>query len=140
MASINQYMEPRILIIEDDPIQQKLYRVLCTRYGYELSMFSSCLEACDYLRAAAAMPSLILLDWFLKKEIGLECIDEVRQICSDRNVRVPIVAVTANAFDSDRRKCLDAGVDDYLAKPFTLVEFTGVVDRWTTVAEASGVA
>jgi len=133
-------MEPRILIIEDDPIQQKLYRVLCTRFGYELAMFSTCNEACAYLREAAALPTVILLDWFLKKEIGLECIVEVRQICADKSLRVPIVAVTANAFDSDRRKCLDAGVDDYLAKPFTLAQFTALVDRWSGVAEASGVA
>jgi CheY-like chemotaxis protein len=133
-------MEPRILIIEDDPIQQRLYRVLCTRFGYELTMFSTCREACDHLRDASSLPSVILLDWFLKKEIGLECIDEVRSICSARNARVPIVAVTANAYDSDRRKCLDAGVDDYLAKPFTLADFTGLIDRWTGVAEASGVA
>jgi CheY-like chemotaxis protein len=134
-------MNTRILIVEDDAIQQKLYRLLCARFGFDCIMFTSAQDAAQYLNSVEDLPSLALIDWFLKGESGLNCVKQLKQICAARGSELPVVAVTANAFDGDKRRCLDAGANDYLAKPFSIQQFETMVNRWSAVASAhSGVA
>jgi CheY-like chemotaxis protein len=134
----NQTMRPFILIIEDDPVQQKLYRVLCNRYNYEVVIFNRSADATQFLKQTESLPDVILIDWFLNGEFGLECITRLKAIAGDR--LLPVVTVTANAFEEDRQQCLNAGADDYLAKPFTLDQFTSTIMRWSDAVQHSIVA
>jgi two-component system sensor histidine kinase/response regulator len=60
---------------------------------------------------------------------GLEATRAIKALCGERK-SPPIVAVTANAFDEDRRRCLEAGMDDYLAKPFDREALHRLLERW----------
>jgi CheY-like chemotaxis protein len=73
--------------------------------------------------------SLILMDWQLPDMTGLECTAAIREREARTSRHVPIVAVTANALLGDKQRCLESGMDDYLSKPFTMVQFEATVMR-----------
>jgi CheY-like chemotaxis protein len=104
----------RILVAEDNPVNQKVAVRLLERMGYRADVASNGLETLEAVRRQPY--DLILMDVEMPEMDGLEA---TRCIVSDvpRGRRPRIVAVTANAFKEDRQRCLDAGMDDYLAKP-----------------------
>jgi CheY-like chemotaxis protein len=95
-------------------------------------------EAVDTFRRVLAGSDkpydVVLMDVHMPVLDGLEATRAIRSLYEGQ-VRVgapipPIVAVTANAFDEDRRRCLEAGMDDYLAKPFEREELSRLLERW----------
>lgn len=125
-------MDTLIAVVEDDPIQQKLYQLLCKRFGFEVKIFAAPEEASQFLAECPELPALLLVDWMLQNgESGLTWVPRYKEAAHARGVELPIVAITANAFEGDRRQCLDAGADDYLSKPFTIEQFTEIVSRWS---------
>jgi CheY-like chemotaxis protein len=71
---------------------------------------------------------LVLMDVHMPVMDGLEA---TRQIRARGHDKLPVVALTANAMDEDRRICLDAGMNDYLAKPIEPQLFEAMIERWT---------
>jgi CheY-like chemotaxis protein len=71
---------------------------------------------------------VILMDWRMPEVDGEECTKRLRQLANCKTT--PIIAVTAMALNGDREKCMAAGVDDYLAKPFTIDELKQLVLKW----------
>ena len=67
---------------------------------------------------------------------GLEASRAIRARESQTGGRIPIIALTANAMEGDRERCLQAGMDDYLAKPFKLAELKAVLGRWVSLDQA----
>jgi CheY-like chemotaxis protein len=61
---------------------------------------------------------------------GIEATQAIRARAADSQQHIPIVALTANAIASDRDRCLAAGMDDYLAKPFSMPQLMEVLERW----------
>lgn len=61
---------------------------------------------------------------------GYQATAAIRQRMAAAPARLPIIAVTANAMEDDRRKCLDAGMDDYLSKPYSLAQLEALLARW----------
>jgi CheY-like chemotaxis protein len=92
--------------------------------------------------AAAAADSglgLILMDCQMPVMDGLSAARAIRA-AEPPGRRIPIVALTGNAMPGDREACVAAGMDDYLAKPFSLSALKAVIDKWTGGAAAAGVA
>lgn len=106
-------MAVKILYIEDNPLNMRLVRKYLKSFGFEM------VEAMDGLTGLARVkeekPDLILLDVNLPGIDGLEVAGRIRCIPEIKNI--PIIALTANAMYGDRDRCLDAGCDDYIAKP-----------------------
>lgn len=73
--------------------------------------------------------ALILMDWQLPDMTGLECTSAIRERETRTARHVPIIAVTANALLGDKQRCLESGMDDYLSKPFTMLQFESTVMR-----------
>lgn len=127
--------KPNLLILEDDPMQQKLYQVICERFSFNYKLLSSCAELLDLLQQDGVSFDICLCDWSLKEESGLECIKRIREINRQAHRRgLPIIMVTAHAMSGDREICLRAGADDYLAKPFTLEQFHSMTMRWVNAS------
>lgn len=117
-----------ILVVEDNATLQKLVTLFAKRCGVEVELAGSSAEAIEAVTSDRAF-DLILMDWTLPDGNGLDCTGKIRELLKDRP-RTPIIAMTANLMDGDREKCLDAGMDDFLGKPFSLSQFCSVIERW----------
>jgi len=107
----------RILVAEDNPVNQKVAAAILDRLGYSADIVANGLEA---VKAAQTVPyDLILMDVQMPEMDGLQAAQELcRRL--DPLLRPRIIALTANVTEEDRRRCLAAGMDTYIAKPVTL--------------------
>lgn len=122
--------KPVILVVDDHPTEQMLMRLLIDRLGLSAHVVETGEQALEALSNGGAY-ALVFMDWKLSGNMdGLQCTQRIREAESDNGRRVPIVAVTARAMTGDREKCLAAGMDDYLSKPFTAEQFKAMVVRW----------
>jgi signal transduction histidine kinase/CheY-like chemotaxis protein len=109
-----------VLIAEDHPINQKLLRLTLEKRGHRVTVVSNgaeALQALDDHGKSSPHFDVVLMDLMMPVMDGLEATRRIRQMESGSGRRIPIVAVTACAMDSDRAACFEAGMDDYLAKP-----------------------
>ena len=118
---------PRILMAEDNAINQRVGKLILQRAGFNIDLVSNGSEA---LAAHRERPyDLILMDCQMPAMDGFEASRQIRQL----GVRQPvIIAVTANALRGERERCLEAGMDDYLSKPFQAEQLVAVVKKWAS--------
>jgi CheY-like chemotaxis protein len=122
----------RALVVEDNAVNQEMARAMLDMLGFHVTTASNGQEG---VLAAAADPelNLILMDCQMPVMDGLAAARAIRASEAE-GVRVPIVALTGNAMPGDREACVAAGMDDYLAKPFSLTALRAMLDRWTGVS------
>lgn len=124
----------RVLIVEDLPINQRITSKLLNKLGYETELAANGLEALKKLEGSEF--DLILMDIHMPEMDGIEATRRIRSTEQDdsgglidqSSTRIPIIALTAHAFEEDRQMCLQAGMDDFLSKPIsgqTLLEVVG---------------
>ncbi|MCE9596666.1 MAG: PAS domain S-box protein [Spirochaetia bacterium] len=114
----------RVLLVEDNKVNAKILEALLVGLGAQVALAASGKES---LRAVSIQDfDLILLDLGLPDMEGLEVFQQMRA----SNVTVPIVALTAAALESDRERCLDAGMSDYAAKPIGSDGLAEILNRW----------
>ena len=124
----------RILLAEDNPVNALLATSLLKREGCTVDRVCTGEEALEAL--ARAPYDLVLMDVRMPKMDGLEA----ARLYRARGGKTPIVALTANAFEEDRRECREAGMDDFLPKPLDAGSLRAVVARWTEPATRAKVA
>lgn len=120
----------QVLIVEDHPIQQRLLRLLTESAGLSPLVVVNGKEALKALHTLDGRLVLILMDVRMNEMDGLECTRLIRQRELKTGRHVPIIAITAAAMYGDREKCLEAGMDDYLSKPFSLDAFRAKITMW----------
>ncbi len=117
-----------ILLAEDNEINQKIIQYSLTNAGYQVDIARNGQEAIDLYHRNNY--DLVLMDVQMPILDGYEAtahIREVENVIMNGSSRIPIVALTANAMKGDREKCLDAGMDEYLSKPFTPNDLIGII-------------
>jgi signal transduction histidine kinase/FixJ family two-component response regulator len=127
-----------VLLVEDNDVNALLARHVLEKAGCGVRMCHNGREAVDAVGRAltGAEPGydLILMDARMPVLDGLEATREIKTLYAGHGDRAapcpPIIAVTASAFDDDRRDCLAAGMDDFLAKPFDAEALLRLIDRW----------
>jgi len=117
----------RILVAEDNLTNQKLAQSLLSKWGHQWVMVNNGREAVD--ASQQSVFDLVLMDVQMPVMSGFEATAEIRRLEATTGTHLPIVAMTANAMDGDRAKCLAAGMDDYLAKPLETVEVRALLQR-----------
>ncbi|MBI5939020.1 MAG: response regulator [Caulobacterales bacterium] len=114
----------RVLLVEDNPINALLASTLLKREGAAVDRAASGREA--LAACSAASYDLILMDLRMHDLTGVEAARELRA----RGVTTPIAALTADAFEDDRRACMAAGMNDFLVKPLTETALRAALARW----------
>jgi CheY-like chemotaxis protein len=117
-----------ILLVEDNLINQQVALGILQIQGYNVTVVSNGLEALD-AHAQGAF-DLILMDCHMPEMDGFEATRAIREREGASGKHIAIVALTANAMAQDREACLNAGMDDHLAKPFSMQTLRDMLDRW----------
>lgn len=155
----------RVLLVEDNPVNQKLAFKMLTKAGYQVEIANNGKEAVEMIKQSlngydgkegrikgtekseTGRYSFIFMDMQMPVMDGLEATKQIRNLeCglwNDLNVeqseirnpkseiiRIPIIAMTANAMEGDREKCLEAGMDDYIPKPIKREVVFDMVEKW----------
>jgi CheY-like chemotaxis protein len=115
----------RILMAEDNVINQRVGKLILQRAGFIIDVVGDGSEAVEAHRAKPY--DVILMDCQMPTMDGFEASRMIRQLDQQQPV---IVAVTANALVGEREKCLAAGMNDYLSKPFQAEQLVSIVKRW----------
>jgi CheY-like chemotaxis protein len=114
----------QVLVVDDNAINIRLMKVALTRLGHEVDSAEQ--GAASVQRFSQKHYDVILMDIMMPIMDGITATREIRKLEAERqtaqNDRVKIIAVTANAFDDDRAKLFEAGMDYYLNKPFEMGE------------------
>jgi PAS domain S-box-containing protein len=125
-------LRPRILVAEDNPLNQRVAVGLLSRLGYECDTVANGQQAIEAARTGRYQ--LVLLDVSMPDIDGLEVARRIRaHERATGAARLLLVAVTAHAYPEDRRRCLEAGMDDFLPKPVSLDALSSMLSRWLPV-------
>src|SRR5947208_14594631 len=108
-------MSANILVVEDEPAIQELIAVNLQHAGHHVIRTRDAEGALGIVRNA--LPDLLLIDWMLPGMSGLSLARALRQ--QERTREIPIIMLTARSAENDKIAGLEAGADDYLAKPFS---------------------
>ncbi len=122
----------RVLIVEDNVINQKLAIQQLDRLGYEAQGVEDGRQALTLLELQPTPYALILMDMHMPEMGGIEATKEIRRRETANGIHIPIVAMTASTSPDDHKNCFDAGMDDFLAKPVSLESLDAVLKRWVT--------
>jgi CheY-like chemotaxis protein len=121
---------PRILMAEDNVINQRVGKLILQRAGFSVDVAADGVET---LEAHKKHPyDIVLMDCQMPHMDGFEASLEIRKL----PLRQPaIIAVTANALVGERERCLNAGMDDYLSKPFQAEQLIAIVMKWIGIRQ-----
>jgi two-component system, sensor histidine kinase and response regulator len=120
----------RVLLAEDNRTNQKVASLMLARLGCEVEIAENGLVALAAVQRRSF--DLVLMDCQMPELDGFSAAKAIRQWEAESNApgHLPIVALTANALSGDRERCLQAGMDDYLAKPLELAKLQAALQRW----------
>lgn len=116
------------LVVEDTALNRELARILLKKLGWKVDEAHNGIQALHMLKTHKY--DLILMDCMMPVMDGYEASKQFRQHERDLGLpRTPIISLTANAIDGERERCLAAGADDYLSKPFSFATFSQAISR-----------
>ena len=129
-----QSVNTRVLIVEDNHVNQKVARSILKKFGCVVETVSNGKEAVDRVRTGAY--DIVFMDCAMPEMDGYEATRQIRQWEAARQgptgagARLPIVAMTARVSAEDQTRCLMAGMDDYMAKPVTVLVIRSMIEKY----------
>uniref|UniRef100_UPI00313C79FE response regulator n=1 Tax=Pseudoduganella sp. OTU4001 TaxID=3043854 RepID=UPI00313C79FE len=130
-------LRPRALLAEDNPVNVEVASAMLRGLGMEVACAANGEEALAAVRAGDY--DLVLMDCMMPVMDGMAATAEIRRLEQQRGRArsTPIVAITANALQGDRERCLAAGMDDYISKPFSQQALADTLGRWIALPRAA---
>ena len=117
-----------ILVAEDNVVNQRLVKELLIRKNYDVVIVENGLKIFDAMEEGKF--DIVLMDIQMPVMDGLEATSIIREIEKGTGKHTPIIGITAYSVKADREKCVDAGMDDYLSKPFVKEEFYKLIEKY----------
>ncbi|MFN8588885.1 MAG: response regulator [Candidatus Eisenbacteria bacterium] len=122
-------MRWRVLLVDDNTINQKVGSRVLAKLGCRVDLAADGREAVTMYRDLPY--DVVFMDCQMPEMDGFEATAEIRRIEATSGGRTPVVAMTANAMEGDRQRCLDAGMDDFVSKPIREDRVREALERWT---------
>ncbi len=131
------FQAARLLLVEDTPVNREVALGMLDMLGHVAQAVENGRLAVEAV--ARERFDLVLMDCQMPEMDGFTATARIRQQERESadHRHVPIIALTANAMEGDRSRCLAAGMDDYLAKPFTMAQLSEMLTQWLTVQTAT---
>ena len=127
-ARVRRLESLSVLVAEDNIVNQTIIEAMLKQLGHSIRMVATGRAALDAM--ARESFDLVLMDCNMPEMDGLDATRQLRAGAAGvRDVHVPVIALTANAMDGDRERCLAAGMNDFLAKPVTIAALRAAIDR-----------
>jgi PAS domain S-box-containing protein len=123
--------EGLVLVVEDNPTNRQVLEAILGRLGYRHCSVTNGAEAVEWLATAGNAPTLVLMDCQMPVLDGFAATRAIREREQSQGLpRLPVIALTAGAFDEDRERCLAAGMDDFLTKPVDFDQLAATLRNW----------
>lgn len=138
LASSIEHQDAAILLVEDNLVNQKLAVALLKKMGYQADIVENGADAVESLLQNHY--DLVLMDCQMPVMDGYEATRKIRakELATQKNDRIPIIAMTANAMQGDDEKCYAAGMDDYLTKPISPKRLEQKIKHWLSNRPPNG--
>jgi len=130
-ASTPQRKPMRVLLAEDNPVNQEVAVLHIQKFGYQIDVANSGREAIEAMERVDY--DLVLMDCEMPEMDGFEATRLIRERETDRHT--PVIAMTAHAAEGYRDRCIAAGMDDYISKPLRAESLFALLDRWAALIE-----
>ena len=115
---VNMFKDKRLLLVEDNELNREIAATILKEVGFIIDTAVDGQEAVNIIKESpASLYDLILMDVQMPVMNGYEATRRIRGLSDPELAQIPIVAMTANAFDEDRKRCLEAGMNDHVGKP-----------------------
>ncbi len=130
LAEAERTLTGHVILAEDNPVNQQVAMGMLRKLGIQVTLACNGKEALEALNQATY--DMVFMDCQMPVLDGYEATSAIRKLEREHlhGQHIPIVALTANALEGDREKCLAAGMDDYLSKPFKMDHIAVVLKRW----------
>jgi len=130
LTKVPDYSAYRILVADDAALNREIVIALLEPTGIGIAEAENGQETVRLFKEAPESYDLIFMDMHMPVLSGIEATKEIRHLEQKRRKKVPIIAITANAFQQDIEKCLKAGMDAHLAKPLVLESILAILERF----------
>ena len=119
-----------VLIVEDNAVNRDLFSLQLQQFGLATRYATNGREAVELIQTNPDAFSMILMDLQMPVMDGITATQLIREYESNMNRHITIVALTANDSAGIQNQCLEAGMDDFVNKPSTLVKISDILDKW----------
>lgn len=119
-----------VLIVEDNPVNRDLFSLQLQQFGLSTRYATNGREAVELIQTNPDAFSMILMDLQMPVMDGITATQLIREYESNTNRHITIVALTANDSAGIQNQCLEAGMDDFVNKPSTLVKISDILSKW----------
>jgi len=137
MAAPKPRLHGHVLVAEDNPVNQEVILTMLEALGLSADLAANGQEALDRVRRGGPY-DIVLMDMQMPVMDGLEATRRIRGEADPRLRALPIIAITANAIQGDRERCIEAGMNDYLSKPFSLDGLGHTLEQWLARPDTEG--
>jgi len=127
-VTLDETLTGKVLLVEDNPVNQKVAMALLKKMGLSVEVANDGVEGVDKWQSNDY--DIVLMDCLMPNMDGFEATRKIREIEQEKGKHTPISALTANALEDDRKRCKDAGMDDFVSKPINPAMLKEVIEKY----------